>query len=86
MIIVLVLAYYVFAEALTGMTLGKRLVGIRVVDEAGEHVGFGPAVVRNLFRLIDGFLFYLVGALFAFSPPKCQRLGDRAAHTLVVRR
>ena len=86
MIIVLVLAYYVFAEALTGMTLGKRLVGIRVVDEAGEHVAFGPAVVRNLFRLIDGFLFYLVGALFAFSPPKCQRLGDRAAHTLVVRR
>lgn len=86
MIIVLVIAYYTFAEALTGMTLGKRLVGIRVVDEGGEHVGFGPAVVRNVFRLIDGFLFYLVGALFAFSSPKGQRLGDRAAHTLVVRR
>ena len=85
-IILLVISYYVFAEGLTGMTLGKRMVGIRVVDEDGDHVGFGAAVVRNLLRLVDGFLFYLVGALFAFSSPKGQRIGDRAAHTLVVRR
>ena len=31
------LAYYVFSEALTGATLGKRIVRIRVVDEHGEH-------------------------------------------------
>src|SRR3954453_5681614 len=29
------LCYYVFAEGLTGMTIGKRIVGIRVVDEEG---------------------------------------------------
>jgi uncharacterized RDD family membrane protein YckC len=85
-IIFLVISYYVFAEGLTGMTLGKRLVGIRVVDEAGQHLGMGAAVVRNLLRLVDGILFYLVGALFAFSSPKGQRIGDRAAHTVVIRR
>ena len=56
------------------------------MDEGGGHVGFGAAVVRNLLRLVDGLFFYLVGALFAFSSPRAQRLGDRAAHTVVVRR
>jgi uncharacterized RDD family membrane protein YckC len=35
--------------------------------------------------LVDGLFFYLVGALFAFSSARGQRLGDRAAHTVVVR-
>ena len=78
--------YYIFAEVFYGQTIGKRIVGIRVVDEDGGHVGFGAAVVRNLLRFVDGLFFYLVGALFAFSSPRGQRLGDRAAHTVVVRR
>jgi uncharacterized RDD family membrane protein YckC len=82
----LVLFYYVLCEATTGMTLGKRMVGIRVVDEDGEIVGLEGAVVRNLLRVIDGLFFYLVGALFALTSARGQRLGDRAAHTLVVRR
>lgn len=80
------LCYYVFAEGLTGMTVGKRIVGIRVVDEDGDDVDFSAAVIRNLLRLVDGLFFYLVGAIFAFSSPRGQRIGDRAAHTLVVRR
>lgn len=84
--ILLIICYYVFAEALTGMTVGKRIVGIEVVDEDGDHLGLGAAVVRNILRLVDGLFFYLIGAIFAFSSPRGQRLGDRAAHTVVVRR
>lgn len=80
------LGYYVVCEALTGMTIGKRMVGIRVVDENGEHLSLTAAVVRNVLRLVDGFLFYLVGAIFALASPRGQRLGDRAAGTVVVRR
>jgi uncharacterized RDD family membrane protein YckC len=79
-------AYYVFCEAVTGATLGKRMVGIQVVGEGGLHVTFGAAVVRNLLRLVDCLFFYLVGAIFALTSPHGQRLGDRAAHTFVVRR
>jgi uncharacterized RDD family membrane protein YckC len=82
----LVLCYYVLAEAYTGMTLGKRIVGIRVVEEDGSELRFGAAVVRNLLRLVDGLFLYLIGAIFAFSSPRGQRIGDRAAHTVVVRR
>jgi uncharacterized RDD family membrane protein YckC len=80
------LGYYVLCEAATGATLGKRMVGIHVVGEDGEHVTFGAAVVRNLLRVVDSLFFYLVGVIFALTSPHGQRLGDRAAHTLVVRR
>ncbi len=86
LLLALVLGYYVLCEAATGATLGKRMVGIRVVGEDGKDLTFRAAVVRNVLRLIDSLFFYLVGAIFALTSPRGQRLGDRAAHTLVVRR
>jgi uncharacterized RDD family membrane protein YckC len=83
--VVLWLAYYVFGEGLAGATIGKGMVGIRVVDEHGEHPTLRAAIGRNLLRPVDGLFFYLVGAAFALSSPRRQRLGDRVAHTVVVR-
>jgi uncharacterized RDD family membrane protein YckC len=80
------LGYYVLCEAATGATLGKRMVGIEVVGEDGRQLTFGASIVRNLLRLVDCLFFYLVGAIFALTSAQGQRLGDRAAHTLVVRR
>jgi uncharacterized RDD family membrane protein YckC len=77
--------YYVLCEAATGATLGKRMVGIRVVDEDGDRLTLGASIVRNLLRLVDALFFYLVGFLFAVTSKRGQRLGDRAAHTIVVR-
>jgi uncharacterized RDD family membrane protein YckC len=86
LLLALGLGYYVFCEAATGATLGKRMVGIHVIGEDGEHLTFGASLVRNLLRLVDCLFFYLVGGIFALTSPRGQRLGDRAAHTLVVRR
>jgi uncharacterized RDD family membrane protein YckC len=86
LLLALGVGYYIVCEAATGATLGKRMVGIRVVGEDGEHVTFGAAVVRNLLRLVDALFFYLVGFLFALTSTRGQRLGDRAAHTIVIRR
>ena len=85
LLLALGLGYYIVCEAATGATLGKLMVGIRVVGEDGEHATFGAAVVRNLLRLVDALFFYLVGAVFALTSTRGQRLGDRAAHTIVVR-
>lgn len=84
-VLALWLGYYILGEALTGMTVGKRMVGIRVAGEDGEHVSLGAAVIRNLLRLVDGLFLYLVGALFVLTSSRGQRLGDRAAGTIVVR-
>ena len=48
----------------------------------------GPrtAAIRTVLRLIDGLFFYLVGFVSVLASGKNQRLGDMAAHTLVVRK
>jgi len=83
----IVLAYYVGLEAARGQTLGKMAMRIRVVSEAsGLKPSFGPALGRNLLRIVDGLpILYIVGLLSVAVTRKDQRIGDMAANTLVVR-
>jgi uncharacterized RDD family membrane protein YckC len=79
------LVYYVVMEATSGATLGKRVMGLKVVKEGGAALDWQASIVRNVLRIIDGFFFYLVAAIVVWFSKKKQRLGDMAAHTLVVR-
>src|SRR4051794_5894938 len=76
--------YFTFCEWRWGQTVGKNAAGIEVrsVDGA-ERLTFGQASIRNLLRLVD---FWLIGELMIASSERKQRLGDRAAKTVVVRR
>src|SRR5262245_6758636 len=42
------IAYVILAEARTGQTLGKRVMGLRVVQESGARISIGQSVVRQL--------------------------------------
>jgi uncharacterized RDD family membrane protein YckC len=78
-------AYYAVLEGLFGATLGKRLAGLRVTDLQGRRIGWQPAILRNLARLIDALPFlYLLGGILTLSSRQHQRLGDRFARTLVL--
>jgi uncharacterized RDD family membrane protein YckC len=69
-----------------GQTLGKRVVGLRVLTFDGTPITFGQAVVRNLLRIIDLLpAGYLVGGLSALCDSSARRFGDIAADTVVVR-
>ena len=77
--------YFAVFEGVLGTTLGKRLFGLRVVRASdGRPCGPLAAVVRTLLRLVDNILFSLPGITAIISSPRRQRLGDRAAKTLVV--
>ena len=79
--------YYIAMEATSGATLGKMLVGIKVVRTDGTSpIGWGPAIIRNLLRIVDGLFVYVVGAILVMTSPTKQRLGDRVAGTVVVKR
>ena len=79
------LAYYGVPEALTGQTLGKALLGLRVVKLDGSPCTPGAALIRTLLRLIDGLpFFYLIGLVCIAVSARAQRLGDMAAGTIVV--
>lgn len=80
------LAYYIVLEARFGWTIGKRLVGLRVVMREGARpLDWRASIVRNVLRLVDGLFFYLVGAIFIWTSKDRQRLGDRVARTVVLR-
>jgi uncharacterized RDD family membrane protein YckC len=78
-------AYFIFMEVRFGQTVGKMLTGIRVIDEStGANPDLGPASIRTVLRLIDGLACYLVAYVVVLTSGRRQRLGDMAAHTLVV--
>jgi len=85
--IVLGLIYFTVMEGYLGQTVGKMLLGIKVIREDTEEVpGLGAATIRTLLRIVDGLFGYLVGFIAVMASAKRQRLGDMAAHTLVVRK
>ena len=82
------LLYYILLEGAYGQTVGKMAVKIKVVREDGTKIDYTDAVVRTVLRIIDAIPFvvpYLLGAIFIWTSDKKQRLGDRTAHTVVVK-
>jgi len=63
--------------AVSGLTIGKRLLGMRVIRTNGERPGFGWALLRTI------LLLCVVPPLL--SDRDLRGLHDRAADTIVVR-
>ncbi|HXB61001.1 MAG TPA: RDD family protein [Candidatus Acidoferrales bacterium] len=84
---VISIGYGIFFEwSWRGQTIGKRLFRLRVVDVEGMRLQFNQIVVRNLLRFVDQLpVFYFVGGVTCWLNSKCQRLGDLAANTIVIR-
>ena len=70
-------------EAAFGATLGKVMVGIRIVS-TGELKPLAASAIRNVLRIVDGLGFYLVGTAVAACSDVRQRVGDIFAKTAVV--
>jgi uncharacterized RDD family membrane protein YckC len=69
-----------------GQTVGKKLFRLRVVDAEGLRLQFNQIVTRNLLRFVDALpAFYFIGGITCWLNSKCQRLGDIAANTIVIR-
>ncbi len=78
--------YFLLFEWLwRGQTPGKRLLSIRVIHWRGTAIGFVPAALRNLLRLVDCLpLGYALSFAVGWCNREGRRLGDLAADTLVV--
>lgn len=74
--------YYVVLESTTTQTVGKWLLGLRVVRESGAKISVGQAIVRQIPLF---FSFYVLDALFALFTEKKQRAFELISKTRVVR-
>jgi membrane protease YdiL (CAAX protease family)/uncharacterized RDD family membrane protein YckC len=75
--------YFSFCEWIWGQTIGKNATGIevRAIDRS-PRLTFGQASIRNLLRLVD---FFVIGWVMIATDRRHQRLGDKAAKTVVLR-
>lgn len=79
------LVYFPYFESTTGQTLGKKLMGIKVVKEDGKKLTMPDAIIRTVLRIIDGLGAYVLGLIVILISQKKQRIGDMAARTIVVK-
>lgn len=79
--------YPIFSETLwRGRTIGKLVVGLRVVTVQGAPIRFRHAVVRGLIGMVEYMFTSGVAPLVAIlASRQGQRLGDMAAGTIVIR-
>ncbi len=81
-------AYFTWLHGARGQTIGKMAVKIKVVREDGSKIDYVDAAVRTILLIIDAIPYvipFLLGAILIWTSDKKQRLGDRAARTIVVK-
>lgn len=82
----ILLAYWTISE--TGRhraSIGKRIMGIEVVDEGGATITWRRALGRNIGKLLSAFVF-MVGFMMAGWTNRKQGLHDMLASCLVRKR
>lgn len=74
-----------FMESFEGMTLGKKILSLRVVKINGEPYGMVDAFKRRICDWIDFALLGLPAIIISNNTSYRQRLGDLWAGTCVIR-
>lgn len=76
-----------FEARWNGQTIGKRMLGLRVVTVEGSPVRFRHAAIRSLLSIVDFFLppLGVSATVVSLLNRQNQRLGDLFAGTIVLR-
>ncbi|GMK41905.1 hypothetical protein PCCS19_49640 [Paenibacillus sp. CCS19] len=80
--------YFAILESISGFTIGKWVLRIRVVGHDRSVPGIGKLFVRNIIKLVELSFFMLCGivsTILILVTRKKQRLGDMAAGTFVLK-
>lgn len=76
--------YFPVIESITGQTLGKKILGLRVVTKSGNSISFWQAIKRRICDFLDFGPMGLVAYLTIKNTPDHQRVGDLWAKTIVI--
>ncbi|MBP2239826.1 putative RDD family membrane protein YckC [Cytobacillus eiseniae] len=77
--------FFIFEFFSGGKTIGKKIIGIRVIQENGHSITLLSSFIRNLLRIIDSLpANYFLGLIMIFFHSKHKRIGDLVAGTIVV--
>ncbi|HJT16979.1 MAG TPA: RDD family protein [Thermoanaerobaculia bacterium] len=76
----LLLVGVLIRDGYRGRSLGKQMLGLRLLTPRGEGCGYGRSVIRNLPLIIPGWNVLEAGLVMAGR----ARTGDRIARTVVT--
>lgn len=76
----------VLLQGLTGATIGKLIVGLRVVNAKGQNAGIGRCLIRTVLLIVDSAFCAIIGLVTAFNSKGHKRVGDMVAGTIVIGR
>jgi uncharacterized RDD family membrane protein YckC len=77
--------FFAFEFFSGGKTIGKKIIGIRVIQDNGHSLTLLSSFIRNLLRIIDSLpANYFLGLIMIFFHSKHKRIGDLVAGTIVV--
>lgn len=90
---VVVAVYYILMIARSGSTVGKKVVGVKVVAEDGSPATMHQSVIRwavfsgpSIIPFVGSLWFLVVALSPFFDSARRQGFHDKAAHTVVVQR
>jgi uncharacterized RDD family membrane protein YckC len=88
-LVIVLIGYRVVMETLTrGRTLGKMMLGLKVVRDDGSSIRFRHALVRSLLWLFVDFAPWFAaspGIVASLMNKQGKRIGDIVAGTVVIR-
>ncbi len=77
--------YNAYQGGATGQSVGKKMVGTRLIGEAdGQPIGGGLGIGRYFLHILDGLPCYL-GYLWPIWDAKRQTFADKILHCVVVK-
>jgi uncharacterized RDD family membrane protein YckC len=77
-------AYYIYFIGSSGLTLGGRVLGCKVVDYNGQQPSYGTAAIRWLMSIVSAAVLF-IGYIWAFFDKNKQTWHDKVARTYVVK-
>lgn len=87
-LIVFFVGYWLYEALLTSSswqgTIGKRVLRLKVTDEAGNRISFGRATGRFFAKILSHFILWIGFIMVAFTDRK-RGLHDMLAGTVVMR-
>lgn len=80
------LVVYIVIQGVAGGSIGKLIVGLRVVDAQGKQAGIGRSAARTVLWVVDAVTCGLpvIGGILILVTNGHRRVGDMVAGTYVV--
>ncbi|MEM7008947.1 MAG: RDD family protein [Thermodesulfobacteriota bacterium] len=77
-------SYFVILNGYSGKTIGKMIVGIKIISDDGDGIGFWQSFVRWIGYYISA-IFLFLGFIWSIFDQNSQSWHDKIAGTYVVK-